>query len=741
MVTKQKDLRQLSIMEAVEALEAFADLDFEKDVRSSSEQEIIEHNNYVTAKSVKWIGEESPDKTVKFVKGTFRTVLDYLREFYDIHKGEREDPKVTEGVKTIMVLVGEAAKKLDQYTTLFEKTNEHAAQELKEYKTLQQFYLTRIARKIDDGILGKWILALAQGPAEQKRDKETVLKGKMPFSATHIFMDLEGVKKDSDYELFFVRKEDGSRFYNPRLIRNIKLVCDFGERLQEKFQKDPLEDIASWQDHAVHIGAKSILLSMGPTLDRFYKVTQKAARGEMVEELNKALFALFLASNPRNLARNIPVKNCSGYFRDFLVFFRRAFNSREYQRFLLYPPKKSAKLAQCLLETVHQLSCGLFTTIHGFSDLIPPFEKLLQQGIEAHSKEHEHAAEASQKYWSNIASHWHALKKIVKHHFQGPLGRVLEVLDSGGFHAFDSIGMLNLPSQMYSIYFNEHKTTNIRLPSPTSQEFVHRADVLNEFKGMLLRYQDGKLHRRHLLINLQDRTSWKEHSRSTALENLQNHHEFAPSLAVVTLTKDTEFYHQTGPYQKERHADVFIENFLEHLGEESCGFYFSEELKAKLIPSFIDSLIASVHKIFFNHRNVLTVDERCDFIEIVYLFLQLKLLDLLEPETFSFTCKDGVDTGTCASIALYTFLKVMNNVSCTEEELENIDLMLNMPALLVRERVPLEDQLERLVKVLKRIESVKEDIGVEMFSQSIQKELGKHFKTPILKKCKIVTNF
>ena len=42
-----------------------------------------------------------------------------------------------------MVLVGEAAKKLDKYIELFQKINVRSVTELREYKQLQEFYFSK----------------------------------------------------------------------------------------------------------------------------------------------------------------------------------------------------------------------------------------------------------------------------------------------------------------------------------------------------------------------------------------------------------------------------------------------------------------------------------------------------------------------------------------------------------------------------------------------------------------------
>ena len=113
----------------------------------------------------------------------------------------------------------------------------------------------------------------------------------------HVFVDLETVKKDADYELFFLRKEDGTRFYSPRLIRNIKLVCNFGDYFgAQRKVEDPLEDLPRWLERGFQASAAKMLKSLAPRLERFYKDVYRFKEQELVETLNKALMALMLAA-------------------------------------------------------------------------------------------------------------------------------------------------------------------------------------------------------------------------------------------------------------------------------------------------------------------------------------------------------------------------------------------------------------------------------------------------------------
>lgn len=729
---RHKEHREhLSILDAVETLSSIADIEFEREIDVANREEIDEQDAQVIAHTVNWLESQDREHAVKHIKETFHVVHDYLRDFYEHEHSYIGKPKIIEGVKTIMVLVGEAAKKLDHYTSLFKETKEKSVKNLTEYRDLQEFYLTRIARKIDEGILGKWIFELTKEFIE-KRKTGSRLKAKPILSVKHIFIDLESVKNDTEYELFFLRKEDGTRFFNPRLIRNIKLTADFGAKIPSKQSYDPLDSVNIWQDYLIHTAAKNILRAQGSLLDKFFHEAKQSWRRELASQLYKAVIALLMCCCEKNLLSQTPTKSCTEYFVDFHYFLRSIYNTREYQRFLVYPPRKSSYIEHILMDLTHRLSRALFTEIKGYQELVFVYEQLHNKAKQMQSQEHQQAAEALNMFWSQIASDYVALNKLMRCHPNGPLIKILKVLDHGTYHVFDPIAQLNLPNRLFSIYYDQHKMTDLYLPSPTNQGFIHEADIVNEFKGFLRSYSRGQFIRKHLLFNFQDRTSWKEHIRSVGIEQFSEQRLFSKNLCVVTLPKDTDFYHQLGSYEQDHKADEFINHFIENLEDESCGYFFPLQLKKKLFPKYINELINGVHKLFFSNKNVLSVKDRLDFIEIFYIFLQLKILELEQPSTFSMTCKDGIDIGSCAGAELFVFLMLVNHKQISHDEYMEFCAMLFLPALLLRERAVTADRFSRMVNALKKVETTQYELGRKGFKKGIEDAFGKIFKTPIL---------
>lgn len=722
----------ISIIEAVETLSSIADLEFDHEIGIAQKHEVVIGNEKIVYKTVHWLHKEETPSTVNLVRETFRVILHYLKQFYKKEYIHMTDPQELDRIKTIMVLVGEAAKKLDKYTHFFHQTQ--SVMEFREYKQLQEFYRTKIARKIEEGVMGKWLMGLS---LEKKTPEKIILKG-VPLltgkaiDTKHVFVDFETVKRDTEYELFFIRKEDGSRFFSSRILRNIKLVCDFGGYFGERKELDPLEHVKEWNDRILHTCAREVLKVIGQRLGHFFRDLKNVKDHELVQVLNKALMALMLSSHAQNLMRHNPVKSCAEYFDDFQGFLRQALQTNIYQRWMTNPPKEGNQLAFDLIDLVQALCRAVYGHLQGSADMIPVILTLMQNAELAVSRGKTEQKISTKKISKRLSSDYAAMTKLLKHHPNGPLYKVLDILEEDAFHIFDTLLQHNIPNQLYDLFTEERRYQLLRIGAPVCQEYIDKAAVNEEFKAFILNYAQGAMPRKHLLINLQDRTSWRQHGRCHALEQFQYQPGLEHALCVVTLAVDTDFFHQVNPYHQVNHADTFMELFKEHLLDENSGYYFPKAINREELTHFIDSAFPAIHRIFFSSKNVLARENRIEFIEIFYLFLQLKLIEWIQPDSISLTCKDGIDTGEAYSAELFAFLKLINNEEWSENDWLYFNVMIYSPSLLIRERVMLPDRFNRMLGGLKVTENARYEFGEENFSKIIQEGFVLLYKTPIL---------
>lgn len=194
----------ISLLDAIEALSSIVETPWEK-----SNYEFAEEINW---KDPGWLKNGNKEEVVLQIKNIFKVILSHLKTCYHDDEGTAKNTENVEGIKNIMLIVGEAAKKIDRYTDLFHTRHVHSILETREYKQLQNFYRKTISGTIDEALLGKWILGLTE---RAFHEREKIMLEEKLLDTKHVYVDMDSVKNDSEYELFFIRKEDGSRFFHP----------------------------------------------------------------------------------------------------------------------------------------------------------------------------------------------------------------------------------------------------------------------------------------------------------------------------------------------------------------------------------------------------------------------------------------------------------------------------------------------------------------------------------------------
>ncbi len=722
----------LTLEEAVDTLSNIVEMDIDSESILTTLEEPADQPLDLKHKVVYWLQGKNIDETANVIKETFRVILHHLRNYDKKGYWYLPNDETTESIKSIMVLVGEAAKKLDRHAILIHHEKELSPTHYKEYKRLQEFYQTRIARRVDENLLGKWIMGLSQRVFAQTIPHQVAVAEALPSLQTkHVFVDLETVKNDSEYELFFIKKDDGERFFNSRLIKNIKLICDFGKHITEPRADDPLVSLSIWRDRFLQGAARGILGYALPSIEAFSHYVEALHEDELYIFLEKAIVALMLSSNPHNIEHDMSLKSTRCYFADFQHFLRQALNTREYQHLVAYPEEKSEP-GKVELDLIQALCKGLFTQPKSMQELAPQLNILFEEGREAYGKNH--PSSDTKALSQLLGEEYTLLTKFFKPHATGPLLNMIDLLENESYQAFDPILQSNLPNSLFSLSFDDYKALNIRMPSPTRQAQIGKSYVIEEFEEFLRALPDGE---HFLVINLQDRTAWREHSRCVALEDLQHHPDFSDKLTVVTIPKETEFYFQMVPYNHENHAETFIESFKAKLLDDMSGFYFPDKVKKVLTEGSLEQMLRAVHQVFFGGRNVLPRERRQDFIEIFYLMLEMKIIDSVRPTLFSLVCKDGIDLSEAANGELFVFINLLRKEKFSKSDFELLNQMLYMPAIIHRERVMLPERFNRLTAVLKEIELVRDSLGWKNFAEKVDTYLSPFFGKNVISSIRI----
>ncbi len=674
----------MTVMDAIENLSKLAELDLPA---SSVEADRDLVPAYVEEHSARWLDTSHLVESSETVKETFLTIRNYLEHLYKREKGHLKDPEMQRGVQAIMILAGEAAQKLEKYTSLFKGARPSGkVVMLKEYQELQKFYLSKVVKRFEKGA------ALEEG---WEKEWEEVKAEAAADDERASLKSLESVRRDREYELFYIRKENGRPFFNSNLLRHIRLVGEFDEAVSDFEGEDPLLKIKMVDDHDACLSAKEILHAVSFQIDEFYKEGLRHKERDFVAAVNKALMALMLCADTRNRLPSASGKSCLNYFYDFHAFLREALVSQGYKDYIAQHGDLE-HFASVLINLTHLLSAWFFTRATSRKEMQEFIKRMIQSN-----------EVGSQPVWNEFFADDERMRSLLKKYPSGPLLKTLDLFREGGEHsAFDPLAQGNLPSQLYTFAFNESHLTVLRLPAPVRQEMINQVEIAPEFIGFLraLRTQlDGQ---RLLLFNLQDRTSWQEHARCVALEKLQNEAEFTPVLTVVTIAKNTEFYHQTGPYQTQSDAAAFIASFKDQVASgETSGFFFPASLNRAEINAFTAASLETIHQQFFAAQNTLSRVDRLNFIEIFYQFLFMKLISMVKPASLSFTCKDAIDTGEATACGFYAFLKMLEGKPWSAQDKEFFLWMLYAPALLIRERLIDVTRFTRMVNASSMLRS------------------------------------
>jgi hypothetical protein len=714
----------IEIQEAMDNLATIATIDLE----SPPPIGIVKRTRLVTDEeefgpgAVLWLSEEGSESILSLLDATYRSIHSHLFSLYENPEMDWNSERSRKGIAAMMALVGESAHKMDLYLAYrMGKDLPVKVGERDDFKALQRFYAERFAPKFKGGVEGEkaW-------KEEWNKSEEAPLLD----AAGSGLKDFETVQRDKEYELFYIRNEEGKPYFSAELLRNIKLTADF-ESEEESFEEDPLLKVRAMNDRDLHASAQQILGECHPLIQDFYSSAAKSKENDFVQSLSMAVIALLLAANPRHLLQNTTGKSCLQYFDDFHRFLRRSLKTTEYQKMIAYPPEKSDKISHLLLHLAHELCRGFFHRTGGVKqEAIGLIHRTMRRGEELQTKKQMIKGDT---VWNQLLVDDEKFRTLLAKFPNGPLFKILDLVreeqEEDAIVPFDPIGQENLPSCLYEIHKKGKKAIVLRSPAPVRQAHINKAEIVDEFRGMLRATAYGDRVKKHMIVQLQDRTSWREHARVRAIESLQRSAEFSPQLFILTLPKETDFYHQNNEYINLNSAAEFIASFKAQLkSPEECGFFFPPQWKASEIARFIESALPLIHEHFFHGKNVLTRRNREDFIEIFYQLLILKAIDHFEPDSISFMCKDAIDTAAAASAEFYGFLKLLSGDFSAREEQDFLRWLFYTPALFIRERAIDAERFHRSLSALERLDSELSERG-----DKILKALGEHFHPQFFK--------
>lgn len=699
--TKTKDQTEtqidLSLEEAMENLSTIAQMEVDEKTTLGllkGEKIVVEGGEY-SYTDVIWLFPEDHLNFIASVRPSFAALVLHLEKLFQKHQADPDNVQIQKGMESIFTLSIDAVEKVKEYFALFGKNVDLSQTE--EFKKLEELWKNKIkpALGTEAETWGKdWA---------KNADSKT-----LDFDFTGL-KDWETIKADRAWELLHLKDENEKPLFDSSLLRDIKISAVLSSARKSK--EDFILFLAERKAADLQLSSKHILMMVGKEVAGFYKSHFDFSKNKLAALFSKAVFALFLAANPKNLNKN--TKNSLGYFRDFQLFLRQALKALEYRQ-AAFSRKKNQ-----LFSSVNELCYQFFTKVVTIKEeMIGYLHRLGRMNAKKQAFKNLNLQKKIELFDENVRSFLDQMPS-------GPVIKLLQAIQKEQ-KGFDPILESSTPSKLYEFEIKNKKCTLLHLPSPTVQEKISMANLSDEFIGFLeaLKEKGEKL----LFINLQDRNSYKEAARVKILETLAQKEEFGKALAFVSLNKDSSFYHQSEGYAHLEKAEDFLNVFLEKLVKGNDDFLILPMPLTDHMQTDLQALLNKIHQLFFLEKAVLSHEERVDFIELFYHFFVLKLIEDKKPDFLAFSSKDGVDSAAAFNASFLIFLKQLAKSKFKPADEDFILFLLYAPALLVRHRAIDRVVLNRTLACLdhleerhKEVRKVFVDLFSKVFLNSIQK--------------------
>lgn len=724
----RRDFYVIDFQEALDNLSVISEINMQNPPRLGTigGTRLVTDDGTFPEGTIQWLSGEGGGPILDVLDKTYHRIHQHLISLYENPETNWESKKTQDGIAIMMSLVGESAAKLDQFLHFCAGRDLHSkVSDRESFNGLQKFYLNRFQTRFKNKPSG-----------DQAWSQEWVENEETPFMSGSGLKDFETVRRDKEYELFYIRSEEGKPYFDADLLRNIKVTVDLALSEGDTFEEDPLLKVRVMQDRDLQSSAQQILNACHSLIEEFFKINKKLKGNELAQALSQSICALLLAANSHNLLQNLVGKSCLQYFEDFLNFLRKGMETGEYHKWIAYPPDQDEKIASTLLHLTHELCRNFFFRMGGVKqEVIGLIHRTMRKGEEACPMT-KPSLQKGESLWTRLLIDDEQLRARLAKFPNGPLFKILDLVreerEEDQIVPFDPISQGNLPFRLYQIQDKKKQIDILRFAAPISQSFINKVEIVDEFLGFLRALSSKLEKKKHLMINLHDRTSWRESARSRAMEQLQKRAEFNKQLYVVTLPKDTDFYYQTSEYLDANLASDFMQMLEQQVafGEE-CGYFFPSTWKMEDIVHFTHQILPLIHTHFFEEKKSLTRRNREDFVEIFYQFFILKAIDHFAPDSMSFTCKDSIDIGTAQGAVFYGFCKLLQGSVFDKEDEDFFLWLFYTPALFIRERAIDPERLHRALSTLERcsiVLSLKRDKIIlafqELFHPGQLKALG-----------------
>lgn len=279
---------------------------------------------------------------------------------------------------------------------------------------------------------------------------------------------------------------------------------------------------------------------------------------------------------------------------------------------------------------------------------------------------------------------------------------------------FDAHYFGNLPFVLPAITKRSGKTCQmIRMASITHDTErntfgrTSHVEITETFKMFMAELKQQDKH--HLFVNLMGRhLQGNEIPRTRETEKLDT--DDSNNVHTLTLDMNSDFYKQKGMYGRKR---IETSSFTEQLKNKLLNgkhYHWPKGLDRGELELAIPKIIRQVQAEHFSVQEDLTVEERRDFIELVYNHVIDHVIEELDVDSANITCKDCVDRAMARTVSYYAH---KSHEAGKPIDKEMLALLALAPAILVGHRPMQKDRFTQMLHTLHRLapeEVTEEDI-------------------------------
>jgi hypothetical protein len=602
------------------------------------------------------------------IKKSFDILSKYLNSLYSSKQMLLKDKDYLSSLKAVMVIAEEAYGKLDLVSKIFGESKDALGEH--EFSTLFDFYLKKVNYKVEH-IVGE---AFRHAELEQKM-ADTDLRG---------IRNLEVIRKDKEYELFFIKDEDGQNHFSKNLMRHAQLLGTFDELFLSFSGEDPFIKMKFVDDRLKQKRCLQIRTSIQPKVDYFIKESYRYKKHPFIALSVQALMALFLSANPAFVLQNDPLKACFEFTNDLFLFLDALVDKPDFYK---------TEVRNNLLQDKGIIGAQGFVKAI-LSDLF--FSKsdssVMAEYLYVFVKKPDFQNFAPMSFFDHLLSFDQALRAYLLNFPSGPIMKALDFMKEDIKPQKFAPMRAKLPENNFDFFVKNKEISIVHLPSPTIQKDILFAEIDPFFESLLSTIKDAK----SLLIDLEDPHDPYAKARLNAIFK-----DVSDTLEVVNIPRKGMFYEQTDVHAFIEDAEEFKAYFAQ-LAFEKENLYGNCGLNAKKLTK----LVNFIHEVFFDKKQKLEMKDRLNFIELCNVLIGFDLMHEHDVDNVFIVCKDGIDHSNAYSLSLYAFASLINHDNLlTEKTFELFISSLMGPSLMLRDRLIFEDSLVRMCSMLTFVHS------------------------------------